>query len=181
MVCARCIRTVEKLFAETGLPTQNMQLGEVETAAEPTVEQLLLLKKSLEAEGFDLLEDRASRLVEQVKTLAVNEIHHAPRKPEAMNFSDFLARETRHDYAHLSRLFSSVEGVTIEKFVISQRIERVKELLIYDELSLGEIAFQIGYSSTQHLSNQFKQVVGMTPTAFKSNHRAHGRKSLDRV
>lgn len=181
MVCARCIRTVERLFAETGLPTQNVQLGEVETAAEPTAEQLFLLKNKLETEGFDLLDDRASRLVEQVKTLVVNEIHHEPKKPEAMNFSDFLARETRHDYSNLSRLFSSVEGITIEKFVIAQKIERVKELLIYDEMSLGEIAFQTGYSSTQHLSNQFKQVVGMTPTAFKTNHHTHGRKPLDGV
>lgn len=181
MVCPRCIRTVERLFAKVGLPTKNVRLGEVELTAEPTAAQLLLLKKSLETEGFELLDDRTSRLVEQVKTLVVNEIHYAARKPEAMNFSDFLARETRHDYSHLSKLFSSVEGVTIEKFIIAQKIERVKELLVYDEQTLGEIADQTGYRSTQHVSNQFKQVTGLTPTEFKSGHRRLGRKPLDGV
>ena len=101
-------------------------------------------------------------------------------KPEAMNFSDFPVKKTGHDYSQLSKLFSSVEGVTIEKYVIAQKIERVKELLVYDELTLSEIAFRLGYSSSQHLSNQFREVTGMTPTQFKSSHR-HERRRLDEV
>lgn len=182
MVCARCIRTVGRLAGEAGLAAKNVQLGEVQLDAAPAPEQLAIFRASLETEGFELLDDRNSRLVEQVKTLVIGEIHHAAgRRSAAMNFSEFLARETLHEYGQLSRLFSSVEGVTIEKFVIAQKIERAKELLLYDELTLAEIADQIGYSSPQHLSNQFRQATGMTPTEFKSEHRAHGRKPLDGV
>ena len=182
MVCARCIRTVSRLASEAGLAAKSVQLGEIQLDASPMPVQLAAFRKSLEQEGFDLLDDRASRLVEQVKMLVIREIHHAAnKKPEGMNFSDFLARETRHDYSHLSRLFSGVQGLTIEKFIIAQKIERVKELLLYDELTLAEIAFQMGYSSPQHLSNQFRQATGMTPTTFKSGHQTHGRKPLDKV
>ena len=182
MVCARCLRTVGRLAGEAGLATKSIQLGEIKLDASPAPEQLATFRASLETEGFELLDDRTSRLVEQVKTLVIGEIHHAAgRRPAAMNFSEFLARETLHEYGQLSRLFSSVEGMTIEKFVIAQKIERAKELLLYDELTLAEIADQIGYSSPQHLSNQFRQATGMTPTEFKSGHRQHGRKPLDGV
>lgn len=183
MVCARCIRTVQRLITETGLEVKNVQLGEAELSFSPNPAQLATLRQRLEAEGFELLDDRNSRLVAQIKNLVVSEIHHAAdKKPEAMNFSDFLARETGHEYSQLSKLFSMVEGVTIEKYIIAQKIERVKELLVYNEQSLGEIAWQTGYSSTQHLSNQFRQVTGLTPTQFKAEHRQHGRhnrKQLD--
>lgn len=182
MVCARCIRTVERLADEEGLATKNIRLGEITLDAAPTPEQLAAFRKHLETEGFELLDDRNSRLVEQVKTLIIGEIHHAAgRRGAEMNFSEFLARETLHEYGQLSRLFSAVEGITIEKFVIAQKIERTKELLLYDELTLAEIADQIGYSSPQHLSNQFRQATGMTPSQFKSGHRQHGRKPLDGV
>ncbi len=182
MVCARCIRTVGRLLTEAGLSIKNVQLGEVELSTSPNAMQLASLRQHLEAEGFELLDDRNSQLIEQVKGLIVNEIHHkASKKPEAMNFSDFLARETGHEYSQLSKLFSSVEGLTIEKYIIAQKIERVKELLMYDELSLGEIAFNTGYSSTHHLSNQFRQVTGFSPTQFKAERRRHERKTLDKV
>ncbi len=182
MVCPRCIRTVGRLLAEAGLVVQNLRLGEAELAASPSPLQLAALRQSLEAEGFELLDDRNSQLVAQIKTLVVNEIHHAAgKKPAAMNFSDFLSREAGHEYSQLSKLFSAVEGVTIEKYIIAQKTERVKELLVYDELSLGEIAWQTGYSSTQHLSNQFRQVTGLTPTQFKAEHGRQGRKPLDAV
>ena len=182
MVCARCVRTVSRLLTEVGLEAQAVRLGEAELAASPAPAQLAALRQSLETEGFELLDDRSSQLVAQIKSLVVNEIHHASgKKPVAMNFSDFLARETGHEYSQLSKLFSAVEGVTIEKYIIAQKIERVKELLVYDELSFGEIAWQTGYSSTQHLSNQFRQVTGLTPTQFKAEHRRHGRKTLDTV
>lgn len=180
MVCARCERTVQRLLAELGLAAKTVRLGEADIEGEPNPAQLEALRAALQTEGLELLDDRTSRLVGQVKNLVVQEIHHEPQKPETMNFSDFLSKRTGYDYSHLSRLFSSVEGVTIEKFIIAQKIERVKELLVYDELSMGEIAWRLGYSSSQHLSNQFRQVTGMTPTQFKSQHR-HERRRLDEV
>ena len=180
MVCPRCERTVGRLLAAAGLQVKNVRLGEAEVVGEATTTQLGALRSSLRLEGFELLDDRTSRLVGQVKNLIVQEIHYEAQKPEAMNFSDFLAKKTGQDYSHLSKLFSSVEGVTIEKYVIAQKIERVKELLVYDEVTLGEIAFRMGYSSSQHLSNQFRQVTGMTPTQFKNDHR-HERRRLDEV
>jgi len=180
MVCARCIRTVDRLVTEAGLSIKNVQLGEVEVSASPNAMQLAKLRQSFELEGFELLDDRNSQLVTQIKSLIINEIHHAAdKKPAVMNFSDFLARETGHEYSQLSKLFSSVEGLTIEKYIIAQKIERVKELLVYGEMSFSEIAWQMGYSSTQHLSNQFRQVTGLTPTQFKVEHRYHDRKPLD--
>ena len=182
MVCPRCIRSIERLLADQDLPVKNVELGEVELFAPPDAGQLAALRQNLEAEGFELLDDRNSRLVEQVKNLIVGEIHHAAgKKPETMNFSDFLARETGHEYSQLSKLFSAVEGVTIEKYLIAQRIERVKELLVYGEQTLSEIAWQTGYSSTQHLSKQFRQVTGTTPSQFKAERPVHGRKALDAV
>jgi len=182
MVCARCIRSVERLLEEAGLRTKKVRLGEAILEIAPNPTQLTILRHSLELEGFELLDDRNSQLIAQVKGLIVNEIHHSTsKKPESVNFSDFLARETGHEYSQLSKLFSSVEGLTIEKYIIAQKIERVKELLMYDELSLGEIAFSTGYSSTHHLSNQFRQVTGFSPTQFKAERRRHERKTLDKV
>lgn len=180
MVCARCKRSVERLLTAVGLRVKNIRLGEADIEGEPSPALLEMVRHSLHAEGFELLGDRMSRLIGQVKNLVVQEIHHEPQKPETMNFSDYLAKKTGHDYSHLSKLFSSVEGVTIEKYIIAQKIERVKELLVYGELTLSEIAWQLGYSSSQHLSNQFRQVTGMTPTQFKGSH-GHGRKHLDHV
>lgn len=183
MVCARCISTVKRLLTESGLTVQNVQLGEAELVDVPSADQMNALRPRLESEGFELLDDRNSRLISQIKNLIINEIHHNEgRKPESLNFSDFLSRETGHDYSQLSKLFSAVEGLTIEKYIIAQKIERVKELLVYNELSFGEIAWQTGYSSTQHLSNQFRQVTGLTPTQFKAEHKHHkgnSRKPLD--
>lgn len=180
MVCARCIRTVSRLLSESGMEAQNVELGKVELSATPDKRQIDQLRRNLESEGFELLDDRNSRLISRIKNLIINEIHHhSDKKPEAVNFSDFLSREIGQDYSQLSKLFSSVEGRTIENFVISQRIERVKELLVYGEMSFSEIAWQTGYSSSQYLSNQFKQVTGLTPTQFKANYGRIGRQSLD--
>lgn len=182
MVCLRCIRSVNRMLLEMGLTVQHIRLGEVELADPPTATELDSLRRALENEGFELLDDRNQRLVMEIKNLIINEIHHdVGKKPEAMNFSDFLARETGHEYSQLSKLFSSVESLTIEKYIIAQKIERVKELLVYDELTLSEIAWKTGYSSSQHLSTQFRQVTGLTPTQFKAEHQKHGRKPLDLV
>jgi AraC family transcriptional regulator len=180
MVCARCERTVERLLAEAGIPAKRVRLGEAELEGEPSPEQLASLRQALHTEGFELLDDRTSRLIAQIKTAIINEIHHEPQKPEAMNFSDFLGKAIGQDYAYLSKLFSAVEGLTIEKYIIAQKIERVKELLAYGEQTLSEIAWELGYSSSQHLSNQFKQATGLTPTQFKNGHRL-GRRRLDEV
>lgn len=181
MVCARCERTVERLLMELDMPVKNLRLGEVELEGDLSAAQIEAVRRIMHSEGFELLDDRASRLISEVKNLVLQEIHHdAAQKPETMNFSDFLSKKTGQDYSHLSKLFSAVEGVTIEKYIIAQKIERVKEWLVYDELTLNEIAWRLGYSSSQYLSNQFRQVTGITPTEFKTSHR-HERKHLDEV
>lgn len=181
MVCHRCIQAVENWIAEAGLVGAKVELGTAYFPKEPEVEKLAHFKNLLQADGFEVLDDRRTRLVEQVKTLVINEIHHvAGKKPESMNFSEFLEKQTGQNYPALSHLFSSVEGVTIERYIIAQKIERAKELLLYDQLTLSEIAWQLGYTSSQHLSNQFRQVTGLTPTDFKKSLSPH-RKPLDRV
>lgn len=182
MVCNRCIRTVEQQFTALVMVPISVQLGVVELADAATQVQLTDLKVQLEREGFELLDDRNTKLIEKIKTLIIHEIHYDnPQKPNTMNFSEYLSHATLHDYSQLSKLFSTVEGITIEKYIILQKIERVKELLLYDELTLSEIADQVGYKSTQHVSNQFKQVTGLTPTQFKSEIAHHGRKNLDNI
>jgi AraC family transcriptional regulator len=181
MVCARCIRSVTDILTQAGLAVIDVRLGEADVDRQPTTAELALIKGSLHSAGFEWLDDRNSRMIAQIKSLIIDEIHHAAaRKKTSDNYSTFLSRQTGHEYSHLSKLFSSVEGMTIEKFIISQKIERVKELLIYDERSLAEIADELEYSSSQHLSTQFKQALGMTPTEFKRTHTAH-RKSLDAI
>lgn len=125
-------------------------------------------KKILEENGFELLMDKNARLVEQVKIVVINLIYQNQLEHLNKNFSEVIAHEIGKDYSNLSNLFSSVERITIEKYIILQKIERVKELLVYEELSLGEIAYRLGYSSVQHLSGQFKSVTGLTPSHFKS-------------
>jgi len=182
MVCLRCIRSVEHIFSELELPFQSIELGEVQLRIPPSAAQLAHLRIYLIQEGFELLDDRHSQLVEQLKNIIIAEIHHhAGKKPEALNFSDFLVQKTGQEYSYLSKLFSAVVGITLEKYIIAQRIERVKELLAYGEQTLSEIAWQMGYSSPQHLSTQFRQITGMTPSLFKTNQQQHGRKTLDEV
>ncbi len=180
MVCARCIRTVTRLLESVKIPVKQVLLGEAALLVTPSESQLASLRPLLMAEGFELLDDRNSQLIAQLKSLIINEIHHqSGKKQPTMNFSDFLSKQTGHEYSQLSKLFSSVEGLTIEKYIIAQKIERVKELLVYGELSFSEIAWQTGYSSSQYLSNQFRQVTGLTPTRFKAEHKPHSRKPLD--
>lgn len=182
MVCLRCIRSVERIFSELDIPLQSIKLGEVQLEALPSAAQLAQLQAYLIREGFELLDDRYSQLVEQIKNIIIAEIHQQThKKPDTLNFSDFLVQETGQEYSSLSKLFSTVVGITLEKYIIAQRIERVKELLAYGEQTLSEIAWQMGYSSTQHLSTQFRQITGMTPSLFKTNHKLHGRKPLDKV
>jgi AraC-like DNA-binding protein len=158
----------------------NIVLGEVIIEEEElTKEQLNKLSDNLKAVGFELIDDRRSRLIEGIKTFIIDTVHYKHEQPKK-NYSELLSGHLHHDYSHLSNLFSEVEGITIEQYIINQKIEKVKELLMYDELSLSQIAFQLGYSSTAHLSTQFKKLTGLTPSNFKQMG-VKSRKSLDDV
>lgn len=176
MVCPRCILAVSEVFSKHGYSPRLVELGRAHLDNEPPPDKLESIAKDLTALGFEILDDPKSGLVNRIKSILINEIHHKSTKPEHLNFSDFLSNETGTSYDQLSHLFSSVEGITIEKFIILQKTEKVKELLIYDQLSLSEIAFQLGYSSVAHLSSQFKKVTGLTPTEFRKINpvRSHG-------
>ena len=181
MVCQRCINTVTSVLTQGGFSVKDVQLGEATIEEEISSVQRETIHTSLSAEGFDLLNNKNAQLIEQVKNLIIGEIHyeHALKK-DSENYSDFLAKKTGTAYVTLSRLFSSVESKSIEKYIIEQKVERIKELLIYDELSISEIAFRLGYSSSQHLSSQFRSSTGMTPSEFKNTH-PHKRRHLDHI
>lgn len=166
MVCPRCIRAVRQILEQAGLDVKSVRLGAAEIEGELTREEKSRLAAQLETLGFELLEDRKSRTIEQVKNTIVELVRSERGVPDA-NLSDYLSERLGLDYKYLSSLFSEMQGRTIEKFFIAQKIERVKELLVYDELTLGEIAFRLGYSSTAHLSAQFKRTTGLTPSFYK--------------
>ncbi|PJJ79384.1 helix-turn-helix domain-containing protein [Mucilaginibacter auburnensis] len=167
MVCRRCVIAVEKLVANAGFQVQNISLGEVIISEDPDYVALEHLNQTLHHLGFELIDDRRSRLIEKVKSLIIHVVHHSD-SPLELNVSEYLAQEMNYDYKYLSNLFSEVEGNTIENFFISQKIEKIKELLTYDELSLKEIAFKLSYSSPAYLSSQFKKHTGFTPGHFKA-------------
>jgi AraC-like DNA-binding protein len=179
MVCDRCILVIKEQLEKAGIAYNRVQLGEVEIDKEPTPEQLEQLNKQLTAIGFDLLDDKKEKLVEKIKNIIIALIH---RNEDSNNkkLSAILEEKLQQDYHYLSNLFSSMEGITIEKYTIRQRIERVKELLTYNELSLSEIADQMDYSSVQHLSQQFKKETGLTPSKFREL-KENIRKPLDKV
>lgn len=166
-------------MGENDIPFSTIKLGEVELKTELHEAQQKLLAKKLNSLGFELLESESSKMISQIKTLIINQIHHSHEKLK-VNLSAFLADKLHQDYSSLSRLFSLVEGITIEKFVMRQKIERVKELLFYDQHNLSQIAFEMDYSSVAHLSAQFKKETGITPTQFKAN-KDSGRSSIDRL
>ena len=179
MVCPRCIDTVDDIFKSMQINVRSIQLGEVIVDHELNETERTVLDERLKEKGFELLRDSKSRLISQIKAIVVEQIHHST-VPLSMNFSTYLSEKLNHEYGSLSRLFSSVESITIERFVLKQKIERVKELIFYNELTLSEIAYQLGYSSVAHLSSQFKKETGMTPTAFKNQHRP-GHRALDSI
>jgi AraC-like DNA-binding protein len=166
MVCSRCKMVVKSEFEKLGLPTISVELGEVGLENDITESQKIVLLQNLHSLGFDLIDDKKSKAIEKIKTLIIDLVHHKNNELKT-NLSDYLAENLNHDYNTLSNLFSEVENTTIEKYFISQKIEKVKELLIYNELSLSEIADLLNYSNVAHLSNQFKKITGFTPTYFK--------------
>ncbi len=179
MVCDRCIMVVQNEMDKLGIAVRNITLGEVTVENELPDEQKERVSKALLPLGFELIDDRKSRIIEKIKRIIISLVHH--REGEiSNNLSDILSGELHHDYNYLSNLFSDVEGKTIEKYFIAQKIEKVKELLVYDELSLSEIAFRLNYSSVAYLSNQFKKVTGLTPSHFRQIKEGK-RKPLDKV
>jgi AraC family transcriptional regulator len=179
MVCNRCILVVQQVFEQQGLQPLNIKLGEVQLDAAPTHQQMSALQSGLSALGFEILDDQKRKTIEKVRTKIIQLIAEG-QLDEGHKFSELLSQALHKDYSSLSKLFSEVEGITIEKYVILQKIERVKELLTYDEQSLSEIAFQLGYSSVAHLSAQFKKITGFNPSEFRKL-KDHHRKSLDDV
>ncbi|MDQ1167360.1 MULTISPECIES: AraC family transcriptional regulator [unclassified Flavobacterium] len=166
MVCSRCKMVVKSEFEKLGLQTIAVELGEVELEKEISDEQKEVLLENLQVLGFDLIDDKKTKTVERIKNLIIDLVHHKNNDLK-INLSDYLAENLNQDYNSLSNLFSEIENTTIEKYFISQKIEKVKELLIYNELSLSEIADILNYSNVAHLSNQFKKITGFTPTSFK--------------
>ena len=179
MVCNRCIAVVKAEIEKSHWHPLHITMGEVEFRGELTKEELTRFNKQLKLHGFELIDDKKGRLIEQIKNSVIEQIHYTAERPK-MNFSDLLAKKLNKDYSTLSNLFSEVEGVTIEQYIILQKIEKVKELLIYDELSLSEIADKLNYSSVSYLSSQFKKVTGFTPSHFKTI-KVNKRNSLDKV
>jgi AraC family transcriptional regulator len=180
MVCDRCILAVRQQLDKLDLPYNHIQLGEAELSGNPSAGKIQALRESLHALGFELLDDKKSTVVEKIKNTIIRLIHPVDEIDLTQKISVILAEKLKMDYHYLSGLFSAVEGITIEKYVILQRIEKAKELLKYDELSLSEIADKLGYSSVQHLSQQFKKITGLTTTHFKQL-KGNQRKPLDKV
>jgi len=179
MVCFRCIMVVKAELAKLGIDAQSVELGEVTLRQKLGEDKKKLLNEILYTLGFSLIDDKRSRLIEQVKNLII-ELVRKENNPLKVNLSEYLTQHIHHDYSYISNLFSEVTGSSIEKYYIAQKIERVKELLVYDELSLSEIADSLNYSSVAHLSAQFKKVTGFTPSYYKQI-KEKKRKMLDEI
>lgn len=177
MVCRRCIIIAQQIFDDLKISIERIELGKVILSKPLTDEQIEQLQKRLTEVGFELLDEKQTQLVNAIKSIIIEEIHHN-NNASLLNFSSLLSQKLHYDYAYLSRLFSSIENRTIEKYILAQKIEKVKELLTYKEMTLSEIAFEMNYSSTAHLSAQFKKVTGMSPSAFKKL-RENNRQPLD--
>lgn len=166
MVCIRCQMVVKAELENLGLHHINVKIGEADIIEQMTAEQLEQLDAALRKSGLLLMDDKKAILVEKIKA-AIIELVHYTEEQIRVNLSDYLSEKLNYDYTYLANLFSEVKGVTIEKFFLTHKIEKVKELIVYDELNLTEIAFRMHYSSVAHLSNQFKKFTGLTPTHFK--------------
>jgi AraC-like DNA-binding protein len=175
MVCNRCRLAVKAILGELNITPMAIDLGEVTLKQDLNSNQQSLLEAKLQSLGFDIINDKKARTIERIKTLIIDQVHHQHHSLKT-NLSEYLAQQLNQDYNSLSSLFSGVENTTIEQYWIAQKIEKIKELIIYDELSLSEIADNLGYSSLAHLSNQFKKVTGFAPSYYKklkTNKRKH--------
>ena len=182
MVCDRCKMVVQQELAKLGLIPDKIALGEVTIQGDITPQVQKKLDDALMAVGFERIDDKKARLIESIKNAVIELIHYQDPKTRKLNWSDLLADRLHYEYNYLSNLFSSVEGMTLEQYIIRQKIEKVKELLFYDELTLSEIAHKLGYSSVAHLSGQFKKVTGFTPSELKKAREIdQNRKPLDHI
>lgn len=166
MVCIRCKMVVKEELLKLGLHYTSVELGEAEIIEVISALQRDQIRAALLRSGLELMDDKKSVLIQKIKNVIIELIHYSD-EPLAVNFSNFLSQKLDYDYTYLANLFSEVQGITLEKFIIAHKIERVKELLVYNELTLTEIAYRMHYSSVAHLSAQFKKVTGLTPTHFK--------------
>jgi AraC-like DNA-binding protein len=166
MVSIRCKMLVKTELEKLGLHYKTVELGEAEIEEDISQDQWNELNTALKKSGIELMEDKKSILIEKIKNIIVELVHYS-EEPLEVNFSDYLSQKLNHDYTYLANLFSETQGITIEHFHIMHKIERIKELLVYDELNITEIAWKMNYSSVAHLSNQFKKMTGLTPSFFK--------------
>ena len=180
MVCDRCIMVVNQQLDALGFTITNTVLGQVSIAENPDESQLSKVRSALKLLGFELIDQKREQLVERIKNVIVEMVHHTDPDDIKMNYSDYISARLDKDYPYLSSLFSESEDITIEKYIINQKIEKVKELLEYGELNLNQIALKMGYSSAAHLSAQFKNVTGITPSKFKALE-TKKRKPLDLI
>lgn len=179
MVCPRCKTAVETILKQEGLEYILVELGEVLLQTVPSEEQLNSIKDRLEEIGFELLDDQRKALIEKIKNVLI-ELVQEGNIDEHFALAAYITKHIPKDYSSISKLFTQLESITLEQYFILQKIEKVKEWLVYNEYSLSEISFKLGYSSIGYLSNQFKKITGLTPSAFKANHNGL-RKSLDSV
>lgn len=181
MVCNRCNLVVEDVLNKLDFEYDKVSLGEVDFGSRKiSDQQMVVLEKELETLGFEVINDKKSQLIEAIKKTVI-ELVQSQDGLHHIKLSDYLSQHIAYEYNYLSNLFSGVEGITLERYFILQKVEKVKELLVYDELTLTEIAFQTGYSSLAHLSNQFKSVTGLSPSHFKGLKDTKLRKSIDNL
>ena len=167
MVSIRCKMLVKDALEHMGLHITSMSLGEVEVLEELSPEQREQIRETLLQSGLVLMDDKRAMLIAKIKAVIVEMIHYSDELPQ-VNFSNYIGEKLGYNYTHLANLFSETEGITIMQYILIHKIERVKELILYDELNLTEIAYKMNYSSVAHLSRQFKQITGLTPTFFKA-------------
>lgn len=179
MVSIRCKMIVKSELEKLGFDKVIVDLGEVETIDPISPSQLDELRSALLESGLELMDDKKAILIERIKNVIIEMIHYEDEWPTT-NFSTYLSEKLKYDYTYMANLFSEATGITVEHFIIAHKIERVKELLLYDELNLTQISYKLNYSSVAHLSNQFKKVTGLTPTFFK-NLKHKKRNTLDKV
>lgn len=181
MVCHRCLLAVEDVLTRSAIPFNKVITGEIHLPEKLAEKQIDLLRAALASIGLELIDNRMSGLIEKIKQLVIKKARNeVEEKENKTKLSIYLSQNLHHEYTYLSSFFSSVEGRTIENYFIEQRIEKVKELLVYNEMTLSEISFELEYSSVAHLSNQFKKITGLTPSHFKEVGSAK-RKMLDQV
>lgn len=181
MVCDRCIASVQSVLADLGYEVDLVVLGKANISEDPDEKELAKIASQLSKKGFELIRDNDKALVEDIKTRLISYLNHIEEQENPEKLSTFLENELEYNYSYLSKYFSDHAGITIEKYLINLKIERVKELLTYQEMTLSEIAWKLNYSSVQYLSNQFKKVTGQTVSSFRNHLDEANRRSLDSI